>query len=211
MAQLHRNLWDSWHYPKQAVTNQTLHLTLLPLRMKFWSLTDDYMVQGCMARLSQSTSLGASLLQSRPWQDRLACRASWAEATSPPAPLQVKKTQRPHSLPSITSIPVTYWQIHNKHIVTKNPFLLCRHTHSSSPLSSCQHLLFLPQNWSWSFWISLAIASYSPPLKTPHTTGCTPTHAHTYTSYQFQILPKQLRLQLPDKKIRPHRLKESSA
>lgn len=86
------------------------------------------MVLGCMVRQSQSTSLSPSLLRSHPWNDRLACRASWADATSPPAPLQVKKTQRPESLPSITSIPVTYWQIKKISIVTKNPFPSYRHT-----------------------------------------------------------------------------------
>lgn len=93
----------------------------------FWSLTD-YMVLGCMVRLFQSSSLCASLSRSHPRDNLLAWTASWADATSPPAPLQVKKTQRPQSLPSITSSPVTYWQIQKKCDVIQNPF--ASYTHS---------------------------------------------------------------------------------
>lgn len=83
----------------------------------FWSLTD-YMVLDCMVRLSQSSSFFASFPRSHPLDDLLAWMISWADATSPPAPLQVKKTQRRKSLPSITSSPVTFWQIQKKCNVT---------------------------------------------------------------------------------------------
>lgn len=69
--------------------------------------TKPYMVLCCMVKLSQSSSLRASTSRPHCRDDLLACKASWVEAASPPAPLQFRNTQRPLSLPSISSIPVS--------------------------------------------------------------------------------------------------------
>lgn len=63
-----------------------------------------YIVLAWIMMLSQWTSLSGSF--GRLLKDLAACRASWADAASPPPPCQLKTTHRPDSLPRTRSTEV---------------------------------------------------------------------------------------------------------
>lgn len=143
------------------------------------------MVLCCMVKLSQSSSWRASMLRPQRREHLLACKASCADAASPPAPLQLTNTQRPLSPPNITSIPVIYDNTHINQCFHPCLSLAITNNKVSLPLSSYQHLQFLPQSWSCSMWFFLVTDSWPPGLTTlPHTTGYTPNkQKHLYTSH----------------------------